>query len=149
MNIGNIYFNNKNFKKAEKFYYDALDNFSLYKNQEAKNYGFSTVYDNLAMIDLLRENYEQAETLYLKSYEIRKNNNKVEDLMYSNLGLMSLNMKKKDLFKVNSYFSEIQRLFDDGKTSIENDKLEDSYLMRNYGYSFSLMGKYYQLEKDH
>ena len=135
--------------EQEKFYYDALDNFSLYKNQEAKNYGFSTVYDNLAMIDLLRENYEQAETLYLKSYEIRKNNNKVEDLMYSNLGLMSLNMKKKDLFKVNSYFSEIQRLFDDGKTSIENDKLEDSYLMRNYGYSFSLMGKYYQLQNNY
>ena len=149
LNIGNIYFNNKNFKKAEKFYYDALDNFSLYKNQEAKNYGFSTVYDNLAMIDLHRENYEQAEILYLKSYEIRKNNNKVEDLMYSNLGLMSLNMKKRDLFKVNSYFSEIQRLFDEGKTSIENDKLEESYLMRNYGYSFSLMGKYYQLQNNY
>ena len=60
LNIGNIYFSNKNFKKAEEFYNDAFDNFSLYQNQEAKEYGFSTVYDNLAMIELTKNNYEQA-----------------------------------------------------------------------------------------
>ena len=87
----------------------------MYQNQEAKEYGFSTVYDNLAMIELTKNNYEQAEIFYLKAYEIRKKNNKIEDLMYSNVGLMSLNMKKNDLFKINTYFSEIQKLFDKGK----------------------------------
>ncbi len=149
LNIGNIYFSNKNFKKAEDFYNDAFDNFSLYQNQEAKDYGFSTVYDNLAMIELTKNNYEQAEIFYLKAYEIRKNNNKIEDLMYSNVGLMSLNMKKNDLFKINTYFSEIQKLFDKGKMNKEKDELPKSYLMRNYAYSFTLMGKYYHLQKNY
>tara|TARA_B100000767_G_scaffold275734_1_gene314822 strand:- start:8412 stop:10142 length:1731 start_codon:yes stop_codon:yes gene_type:complete len=149
LNIGNIYFSNKNFIKAEKFYKKAFDNFSLYNNLEAKGHGFSTVYDNLAMIELNRNNYEQAEMFYLKAYEIRKNNNKIEDLIYSNLGLISLNMKRNDLFKINTYFSEIQKLFDKEKMSIKADELSKSYLFRNYAYSFTLLGKYYHLEKNY
>jgi len=149
LNIGNIYFSNKNFKRAEDFYRDALDNFSLYQNQQEKDYGFSTVYDNLAMIELNKSNYEQAEIFYLKAYEIRKDNNKIEDLMYSNVGLMTLQMKKNDLFKINTYFSEIQKLFDEGKITKEKDELPKSYLMRNYAYSFTLMGKYYHLQENY
>lgn len=149
LNIGNIYFSNKNFKRAEDFYKDALDNFSLYQNQEAKDHGFSTVYDNLAMIELNKSNYDQAEIFYLKAYEIRKNNYKIEDLMYSNVGLMTLHMKKNDLFKINTYFSEIQKLFDEGKKTKEKDELPKSYLMRNYAYSFTLMGKYYHLQENY
>lgn len=149
LNIGNIYFSNKNFKRAEDFYRDALDNFSLYQNQQGKDYGFSTVYDNLAMIELNKSNYDQAEIFYLKAYEIRKDNNKIEDLMYSNVGLMTLYMKKNDLFKINTYFSEIQKLFDEGKITKEKDELPKSYLMRNYAYSFTLMGKYYHLQENY
>ncbi len=149
LNIGNIYFSNKNFKRAEDFYRDALDNFSLYQNQQGKDYGFSTVYDNLAMIELNKSNYDQAEIFYLKAYEIRKDNNKIEDLMYSNVGLMTLHMKKNDLFKINTYFSEIQKLFDEGKITKEKDELPKSYLMRNYAYSFTLMGKYYHLQENY
>ncbi|MDC1080688.1 hypothetical protein OAQ15_01140 [Flavobacteriaceae bacterium] len=149
LNIGNIYFSNKNFKRAEDFYNDALDNFSLYQNQQAKDHGFSTVYDNLAMIELNKSNYDQAEIFYLKAYEIRKNNNKIEDLMYSNVGLMTLHMKKNDIFKINSYFSEIQKLFDKGKITKEKDELPKSYLIRNYAYSFTLMGKYYHLQENY
>ena len=149
LNIGNIYFSNKNFKRAEDFYRDALDNFSLYQNQQGKDYGFSTVYDNLAMIELNKSNYDQAEIFYLKAYEIRKENNKIEDLMYSNVGLMTLHMKKNDLFKINTYFSEIQKLFDEGKITKEKDELPKSYLMRNYAYSFTLMGKYYHLQENY
>ena len=149
LNIGNIYFSNKNFKRAEDFYRDALDNFSLYQNQQEKDYGFSTVYDNLAMIELNKSNYDQAEIFYLKAYEIRKDNNKIEDLMYSNVGLMTLHMKKNDLFKINTYFSEIQKLFDEGKITKEKDELPKSYLMRNYAYSFTLMGKYYHLQENY
>jgi len=149
LNIGNIYFSNKNFKRAEDFYRDALDNFSLYQNQQEKDYGFSTVYDNLAMIELNKSNYDQAEIFYLKAYEIRKDNNKIEDLMYSNVGLMTLQMKKNDLFKINTYFSEIQKLFDEGKITKEKDELPKSYLMRNYAYSFTLMGKYYHLQENY
>lgn len=149
LNIGNIYFSNKNFKRAEDFYRDALDNFSLYQNQQEKDYGFSTVYDNLAMIELNKSNYDQAEIFYLKAYEIRKDNNKIEDLMYSNVGLMTLYMKKNDLFKINTYFSEIQKLFDEGKITKEKDELPKSYLMRNYAYSFTLMGKYYHLQENY
>ena len=149
LNIGNIYFSNKNFKRAEDFYRDALDNFSLYQNQQEKDYGFSTVYDNLAMIELNKSNYDQAEKFYLKAYEIRKDNNKIEDLMYSNVGLMTLHMKKNDLFKINTYFSEIQKLFDEGKITKEKDELPKSYLMRNYAYSFTLMGKYYHLQENY
>ena len=58
--------------RAKVRYAEALDNFNLYENTITKNFGLSTVYDNLGLIEELKGDYKLAEEYYLNSYQLRK-----------------------------------------------------------------------------
>ncbi len=143
LNIGNVYFKNKNYVKAALKYNQAFENFKLFENTKQKNYGFSTVYDNLGSISKSKGEFKLAEEYYLKAYEIRKKNNKQEDLLFSEMHLMSLNMSQHNMFNVNKHFIEIERLYNEEKNTFSGIDFKKTFTTRNYGYAYSYMGSYY------
>ena len=144
INIGNVYFKNSNFDKAKDKYKEAIENFKRYKNKLKQAQGLATANDNLALIALKEKDYNQAEAYLNTSYNLRKNTNKIEDIIYSNFGFLKIYMIKDDLFKINSLFGEIEKLFESEKNNYSPEQLSNSYLLRNYAYSYSLMGDYYK-----
>lgn len=144
INIGNVYFKNNNFDKAEEKYKEAEENFKRYQDKIKQGQGLATVNDNLALIALKKEELKKAETHFRASFLLRQNSNKIEDIIYSNFGLLKIYMIEDNLFKINSHFSEIEKLFDSEKNKYNPEQLSTSYLMRNYAYAFGLMGEYYK-----
>ena len=144
INIGNVYFKNSNFDKAKDKYKEAVENFKRYKNKLKQAQGLATANDNLALIALKEKDYNQAEVYFNTSYNLRKNSNKIEDIIYSNFGFLKMYMIKDDLFKINSLFGEIEKLFELEKNNYCPEQLSNSYLLRNYAYAYSLMGDYYK-----
>lgn len=149
INIGNIYFKNKDYEKAKLKYIEALDNFNLYENSTRKNYGLSTVNDNFGAIEELKGDFKLAEEYYSKAYEIRKKENKIEDLLYSEMRLMHLNMGQHNMFNVNKHFIEIERLYVQEKTSYSGKDFSKTYTTRNYGYAYVNMGNYYLKKEEY
>ena len=143
LNIGNVYFKNKDYAKAALKYNEAFENFKLFESTKQKIYGFSTVYDNLGSIAEIKGNFKLAEEYYLKAYEIRKKNNKLEDLLFSELNLMSLNMELHNMFNVNKHFIEIERIYNKEKNTFSGIDYKKTFSTRNYGWAYSYMGNYY------
>ena len=143
VNIGNIYYINNDFKNATIKYNEALLNFKLFDNIKNKNFGISTVYDNLGSIAELENDFELSIEYYSKAYEIRKENNKIEDLLVSEMHLMTVNMSQHNMFNVNKHFIEIEKLYNQEKNNYLYDDFSKSFTTRNYGYAYKHMGSYY------
>jgi tetratricopeptide (TPR) repeat protein/DNA-binding CsgD family transcriptional regulator len=143
VNIGNIYYINNDFKNATIKYKEALLNFKLFDNIKNKNFGISTVYDNLGSIAELENDFELSIEYYSKAYEIRKKNNKIEDLLISEMHLMTINMSQHNMFNVNKHFIEIEKLYNQEKNNYLYDDFSKSFTTRNYGYAYKHMGSYY------
>ena len=142
-NIGNVYYINNDFKNATIKYNEALLNFKLFDNIKNKNFGISTVYDNLGSIAELENDFELSIEYYSKAYEIRKENNKIEDLLVSEMHLMTVNMSQHNMFNVNKHFIEIEKLYNQEKNNYLYDDFSKSFTTRNYGYAYKHMGSYY------
>ena len=143
VNIGNVYYINNDFKNATIKYNEALLNFKLFDNIKNKNFGISTVYDNLGSIAELENDFELSIEYYSKAYEIRKENNKIEDLLVSEIHLMTVNMSQHNMFNVNKHFIEIEKLYNQEKNNYLYDDFSKSFTTRNYGYAYKHMGSYY------
>ena len=144
VNIGNVYFKNNNFAKAKEKYLEAEVNFKLYDNKIMQSQGIATINDNLALIALENNNFNEAQDHFNTSYLLRKKSNKVEDIIYSHLGFLTVNMHKDDLFKINFHFNKIEKLYELEKVNYTPKELLTSFLLRNYGYAYSIMGDYYK-----
>ena len=149
INIGNVYFKNNNFDKAAEKYEEAEENFKRYKNKIKQAQGLATVNDNLALIAIKEKDFNKAEAYFKTSFSLRKNTNKIEDIIYSNFGFLKIYMLEDNLFKINSLFNEIEKLFESEKDKYTPEQLSTSYLMRNYAYAYSLMGDYYKSKKNY
>lgn len=149
VNIGNVYFKNNNFAKAKEKYLEAEVNFKLYDNKIIQSQGIATINDNLALIALENNNFNKAQDHFNSSYLLRKKSNKVEDIIYSHLGFLSVNMRKDDLFKINFHFNKIEKLYELEKVSYTPKELSTSFLLRNYGYAYSIMGDYYKTKENY
>ena len=149
INIGNVYFKNNNFDKAAEKYKEAEENFKRYKNKIKQAQGLATVNDNLALIAIKEKDFNKAEAYFKTSFSLRKNTNKIEDIIYSNFGFLKIYMLEDNLFKINSLFNEIEKLFESEKDKYTPEQLSTSYLMRNYAYAYSLMGDYYKSKKNY
>lgn len=143
VNIGNVYYINNDYEKATLKYNEALLNFKLFENIKNKNFGISTVYDNLGSIAQVKDDFELSIEYYSKAYEIRKENNKIEDLLFSELHLMRVNMRQQNMFNVNNHFVEIEKLYNQEKNNYLGDDYSKSYTTRNYGFAYKEMGNYY------
>lgn len=149
VNIGNVYFKNNNFKKAKEKYEEAAENFKLYENKIRQAQGLATVNDNLALIALKKGDLNEAKAYFTTSFTLRKDTNKTEDIIYSNFGFLKIYMIEDNSFKINSKFSEIEKLFESEKNNYSPEQLSTSYLLRNYAYAYSLMGEYYKSKENY
>ena len=149
VNIGNVYFKNKNFAKAKEKYQEAAENFKLYQDKKSQSQGLATVNDNLALIAYQERDLNKAKSYYTTSYSLRKDSNKIEDIIYSNIGFLKIYIMEDDPFKINSLFNEIDKLFESEKNKYSPEQLSESYLLRNYAYAYSLMGDYYKSKENY
>ena len=149
VNIGNVYYKNKNFEKAREKYEEAAENFKLYQNKISQAQGLATVSDNLALIALKNGDLNEAKAYFTNSFSLRKDTNKIEDIIYSNFGFLKTYMIEDNSFKINSKFSEIEKLFESEKNNYSPEQLSTSYLLRNYAYAYSLMGEYYKSKENY
>ncbi len=146
ISIGNIYYKEKNYQKAEEKYLEALDNFKLIKNEKIKLEGSSTVYDNVGLINTIKKNYSKADSLFELSYNLRLKQKKDSDIIYSLIAKSRLAFELNDIFKANFIFNEASQIY---KTaSINQTDLDNSTLNRNYGYLYVLFAyHYFNVEK--
>ena len=149
VNIGNVYFKNKNFAKAKEKYQEAAENFKQYQDKKKQSQGLATVNDNLALIAYQERDLNKAKSYYTTSYSLRKDSNKIEDIIYSNIGFLKIYIMEDDPFKINSLFGEIEKLFESEKNKYSPEQLSESYLLRNYAYAYSLMGDYYKSKENY
>lgn len=147
VDIGNIYYLNKNNGKAIEYYNTALKNFKLIENEEEKNYGICTTYDNLALIASSNKNYRKSDSLYRLSYSIREKSNKLEDIMYSRIVLLSINLLQDNLKEAFEDLSAIETLYTNYKKT-KPSGIQTSNHTRYYGYSFELFSAYYKKQNE-
>jgi hypothetical protein len=149
INIGNLYFGTKdrNLKKAKEYYLEAEENFLLYKNEKNRKTGLNTTYGNLALIAILDNDLVLAEDYYLEILKNRIQLNITSDIMYSYNELISLYLSKNDVIKANQYKKQLDNLYE--KNNAENGEDLNSYIQRNYGYSFMDYGYYYYSLKEY
>lgn len=147
VDIGNIYYLNKNNGKAIEYYNTALKNFKLIENEEEKNYGICTTYDNLALIASSNKNYRKSDSLYRLSYSIREKSNKLEDIMYSRIALLSINILQDNLKEAFEDLSAIETLYTNYKKT-KPSGIQTSNHTRYYGYSFELFSAYYKKQNE-
>ena len=131
LDIGNVYFRNKNIKQAEINYRIALENFQLLKNPIFKSQGMATTFDNLALLSLQENNYKRADSFYQQSLKLRLKSKKIEDILYSQVGLMSIQLLQGNELEAEKYYSRIQ------DTYLQNKKLN------NIGFATSNVARYF------
>ena len=141
VSIGNVYFNEKDYEKAEEKYLDALNNFNLIKDDAIKLEGACTVYDNIGLINIIKKNYKKADSLYNLSYKNRLTENKPKNIIYSLLTKSRLAFELNDIFNANTLFNEATQLYN--KASLKEKDIQNSTLNRNFGYLYALSGEYY------
>ena len=106
--MGNVYFKNKYFDKAERYFQEALNNFKLYDdNKKEKNFGLNTSEANLGLVEIERKNFAKAEIIYQNILKRKVEFGKQLDILNQYLFFMNLYFiwEKKDLAK--EYYSLI------------------------------------------
>lgn len=89
INIGNVYFHNKNFEKAYEYFQMAQENFQETKEHN-KQYGLPTAYDNIGKVFFEKGNRDSALLYFQKSLKIREENKLKGAMIYSYNNLMTL-----------------------------------------------------------
>jgi tetratricopeptide (TPR) repeat protein len=152
LNIGNIYFKNKNYEKALEKFKEARALFDMGIKPQNRLNGLNTSNSNIGLVYGARGEYEKQEQIYYKVYDNvisnptnQKNYNSTVLIYMSRL--LSVNLLKGDLISAKNKLNEIIEFYEDKKNN-ESD-LETSVLIRNYGYAYSIMGAYYQSKKEY
>ena len=144
LNIGNIYFLNRNLTKAKEKFLEAKELFEILKDYDpidAQN-GLNTSLSNIGLVYGAEGNFDKQEELCYQVFENRKSLGKADDILYSMTELMSVKLYKDDLIASANKLQEIVQFYE--KEKINQEDLPTSLLTRNYGYAFITMGAYYQ-----
>ena len=140
INIGNVYFHNKNFDKAFEYFSSAKHNFNL-TSEHNKIYGLPTAFDNIGKVFFNTANKDSAKVYFNKSLKIRADNNLKGASIYSYNNLMSLVHPDNETL-VLKYKNIVDDLFNkivlkenepDGQINIET----------NYGSFYYMLGLFY------
>ena len=152
LNIGNIYFKNKNYEKALEKFKEARTIFDRGIKPQNRLNGLNTSNSNIGLVYGARGEYEKQEQIYYKVYDNRISNpskdvNYSSTILYSMAQILSVKLLKDDLISAENKLNEIIEFYEDQKIKISD--LPNSLLTRNYGYVFSIMGAYYQSKKQY
>lgn len=109
--MGAVYFKNKDFDNAIKFYNEAIENFLLFDPQyvDEKVSGLNTTQESLALIEIEKGNFDYAEKLYNLSLS-RKDDNLGK--MYSYKLFVELYILSNRLNNAEKYFNKVKLIFE-------------------------------------
>ena len=146
LNIGNIYYLNKNFPKAKEKFLEAKVLFEKSKDIDFKDsqIGLNTTLANIGMVYGAEGNFEKQEELFFQVFESRKSLGKADDILYSMLQLMTVNFSKDNLIAAENKLQEIIKFYDLEKEKVNQNNLQNSLLTRNYCLSFMTVGAFFQ-----
>ena len=135
--MGAVYFKNRDFDNAIKFYNEAIENFLLFDPQyeDEKIYGLNTTQESLALIEIEKGNFDNAEKLYNLALS-RKDDNLGK--MYSHRLFVELYILSNRLNNAEQYYYKV-------KLSYENkgrDQRPEFGLY--YGEANLIFGKYFK-----
>ena len=152
LNIGNIYFKNRNFEKALEKFEEARKLFEIDKDPQDRINGFYTSNSNIGLVYGALGEYDKQEEIYYKVYDKllsnpAEGNNYNSNIIYRMSQLMSVKLLKGELISAKNKLNEIIQFYEVEKNN-ELD-LSSSLLIRNYGYTYSIMGAYYQSKKQY
>ena len=83
LNIGNIYYRNKKYDKADEFFIKTISLYEKLSEEDTKFFGINTAMSNRGLVRQAKGDYTGAEKICMDVYERRKEYNKVEDVLYS------------------------------------------------------------------
>lgn len=140
INIGNVYFHNKNFDKAFEYFETARNAFSSSPGHNSI-YGLPTAYDNIGKVFFNKANKDSAKVYFDKSLKIRQSNYLYGASIYSYNNLMSLVQPDNEILVlkykniVDGFYNEIfaERNNPEGQINIET----------NYGTFYYMLGLFY------
>ena len=142
LNIGNIYLNKRDYKKAAEKYQLALSLFEKIGDENAKFYGLNTANSNLGLIEERKGNYKKAEEIYYQIYQRRLEKEKKEDILYSLSQLISVKLLQGDELTAQNKLKEAESVY-----QLADEKQDNSLLTRNWGYVQLVYGAYNQSVK--
>ena len=155
LNIGNIYFKNKNYKKALEKFEEARTLFDMAIKPQNRLNGLNTSNSNIGLVYGAMGQYDKQEEIFYKVYDNivssplenkgRKNYNST--VLYSMSQILSVKLLKGDVISAENKFKEIIEFYEVNKSK-ESD-LPNSVLIKNYGNVFSILGAYYQSKKEY
>ena len=138
--LGNLYYANKRFYKAEEIYLEAIENFNLYEEEFILDelYGLSTSESNLALVYSRLGNFEQAENSFKKVLEFRKKANKNSDIMFQYMYLINFYFQFNKIDLALYYYDLANILFKNSyafsKSTIDEEmKIWYAYILGIYG----------------
>ena len=152
LNIGNIYFKNRNYEKALEKFEEARKLFEIEEDPMDRFNGFNTSNSNIGLVYGALGKYDKQEKIYYEVYDKLFSNpgeaeNYKSTLIYLMSQLLSVKLLKGELISAKNKLNEINQFFEVEKNN-ESD-LSTSLLTRNYGYTHSIMGAYYQSIKQY
>lgn len=145
LNIGNIYYRNGDFVKAKDKFLEAETLFKAQgPNSRNAQFGLNTSLSNIGLIYGVEGNFDKQEELFYKVYESRKALGKADDILYSMLQLMTVNLSKDNFIAAENKLQEIIQFYALEKEKVNQKHLQTSLLTRNYGIAFMTMGAFFQ-----
>ena len=109
--MGAVYYKNGDYDNAIKFYNEAIENFLLFDPQyeDEKIFGLNTTQESLALIEIEKGNFDNAEKLYKLALS-RKDDNLGK--MYSNRLFVELYILSNKLSTAKEYYNKVKLSFD-------------------------------------
>ena len=152
LNIGNIYFKNRNYEKAMEKFEEARKLFDVAKNPINRINGLKTSNSNIGLVYGALGEYDKQEEIYYKVHDslvlnLGDRNEYNSNVMYSMSQLLSVKLLKGELISAQNKLNEINEFFESEKNKEEH--LSKSLLIRNFGYAYSIVGAYYQSKKEY
>lgn len=146
--MGNIFFHSNEFEQAEEFYELAWTNFDLIgdENQSQRIFGHNTTEGNLALIALEQRDFAKAENYFNSIYQRNLKLNRPQDLMYSNLQFMRLNLVRGNYLEADKHLNAVTTQFNEIKK--KNDLALISEFSLFAGLTYYFYGAYWVNERN-
>ena len=143
LNIGSIYFSNRDYDKAEEKFKEAISLFENISDKDQKFFGINTATSNLALISQAKQDYKKAEKLFRDVYERRKEYGKAEDILYSMASIVTISVLNNDDLSAQDILDTAENFYKNEIQSGNNQPI----LKRNMGYMYLNMGAINQYKK--
>ena len=122
VSIGNVYFAQGLFDKAEESYIESFNNFSAISQREDiklnprkrsdKQQGMAVCKNNLAMIAEVREDFDKARKLFNDGLQLRRERKQYDDLAHSYLSIANLGLATNNFSLVSVYCDSAEKMID-------------------------------------